>query len=316
MKILNEKQCEKIMELAVSRTADYIKENNISGITEGISGGIDSAIVAVITLKVIEKLKQDGYDASYKFVFLDCESEPNDYKKAKVFASEFKFEMDYLDLTGWYKSSPLLDLIPEGHKREKISRANIKCRLRMISLYNFASLNNHIYLDTDDYSEELMGFWTKHGDEGDVKIIQHLTKTEMYDLGEFLGVPETILKSDPGDGLNVTKGSLAKDQLGLDYIYIEYIMNRFVEEGFDYNGSSDQLENEKYKKLIMKVSEEINQSEDKIVKILNQSLKTAFKRKYGDNVCHILPNRKELSLSEFGTKEFGKVYLGALLGGK
>lgn len=313
MKILTKKDCQTFLDLAVRRTAEYIERNNLKGFSTGISGGIDSTIVAVIGLRAIEYLKTKKYLAGYDYMYLDCDSDPFDYKRAQALAKAFKFKLRTVDLNNWYKSSPLLKTIPSGHARTKIAQANIKCRLRMISLYHSTQLNGYVYLDTDDLPEEWMGFWTKHGDEGDIKIIQHVTKTELYDIGEYLGIPEIILSSKPGDGLKVTPGSLAEHQLGLSYLYIEYIMSRFIGQGFDYNGSFDQLPRPLYQKLMNEVAKEIKRTQAEVLYILSQSLKTAYKRKFGDNVCHLLPSRKEFGFSEVGTSEFNKKYLSAIL---
>ena len=312
MKLLTEKDCENFVNLAVERTAEYLRENNLKGITLGISGGIDSAIVSVIGLKAVEKLKEEGLVLTVDYVFLDCDSDPVDLERAKEHAKVFGYKLRYLDLSDWYAASPLLKSIPEDHPRANIARGNIKCRLRMISLYHSAQLNSGICLDTDDLSEEYMGFWTKHGDEGDVKIVQQVTKTELYDIGEYLGVPEIILKSKPGDGLKVSEGNVASDQLGLEYIYIEYIMNRMLMEGFDPNGTFDQLDDVKIKKTTMDIAEKTEKSENSIEKVLKQSLKTAFKRKYGDPVKHLLPSREEFGFLKFDSSEFAERQLAAI----
>jgi NAD+ synthase len=309
MKILNKKQCEKFISLAIDRTADYISKNNLKGVSLGISGGIDSAIVGIIGLRAIEKLKKAGYECDYDYMYLDCDSDSFDFERATALAHKFDFKLRTMDLTNWYKLSPLHNDIPKDHPRAKRAEGNIKCRLRMISIYNSAQILGGIYLDTDDLSEELMGFWTKHGDEGDVKIIQHVTKTELYDLGEYLGVPEIILSSKPGDGLKVTKANTAEDQLGLDYLFIEYIMSRAVGVGFDYNGSLKQLDEFKIKTLVERLAEDLKKSKEQVYKILKQSLATAYKRKYGDNVVHLLPSRVEFGFLEFGSDEFNNRWL-------
>ncbi|PIV09308.1 NAD(+) synthase [Candidatus Roizmanbacteria bacterium CG02_land_8_20_14_3_00_36_15] len=309
MKILNKSQCKKFVNLAVDKLGKYIKKNNLKGITTGISGGIDSALVAIIGKKSIDRLNNHGYRSSFKYYYLDCQSEEEDLKKAKSLAKKFAFKLEILDLNRWYLNSPLLESIPKNHPKEKIAQGNIKARIRMISLYQTALLNNYIYLDSDDLSEKWMGFWTRHGDEGDVKIIQEVTKTEVYDLGEYLGAPEPILSADPGDGLNVTKESYAHDQLGLKYIYIEYIIGRFISEGFDYNGSFSQLYTEKCQNLIKSISVEIKKPKSTIKKIINQALKTAYKRKYGDYAVNLLPDRKEFGFFEVGRQEYNQKYL-------
>lgn len=311
MKILDNRQCEKFLKLAVTRTAKYLQEYHLKGMTLGISGGIDSSVVAVIGLKTLSKLKKAGFKLGYEYLFLDCDSDSSDYQRAQALAKKFAFKLKSINLADWYQTSPLLKIIPSTHPKKKIAEANIKCRLRMISLYNSTQLHDYLCLDTDDLSEKLMGFWTRHGDEGDLKIIQELTKTEVYDLGEFLKIPEVILNSHPGDGLGVTPRNLAKEQLGLDYLFIEYIISRFSSRGFNYNGPLIQLKKKKYQALITEVTQEIKKPRAKILKVLNQALKTAYKRKYGESVATLV-SRFDLKLPEIGTKLFNKKYLAAI----
>jgi NAD+ synthetase len=243
---------------------------------------------------------------------MDADSASGDYEKALDLADDLDFNIEYIDLTEWYQSSPLINLIPPGHPREKIARGNIKCRLRMITHYHLSQLFSGVYLDTDDLSEEYMGFWTKHGDEGDVKVIQHLTKDEVYDLGEYLGVSQSILSAPPGDGLKVTASSAASDQLGMSYTHTDYIMSRFTLAGFDLNGKMSQLDTLAADDLIPELARETGQPEEKVEKVIRQALRTAYKRRYGDNVLHLLPSRTELGLPDFGTDEFNQTYLAAI----
>lgn len=309
MKILTESQASRTAALAVIRLADFLQTNQLKAVVLGISGGIDSAVVAVLGLEAVDLLASRGYPVSVRYVFLDADSALGDFGKATDLAIKFDFKLGYLDLTKWYETSPLIGLIPEGHGREKVARGNIKCRLRMISLYHLAQLEGGVYLDTDDLSEEYMGFWTKHGDEGDVKIIQHLTKDEVYDLGEYLGIPESILSAPPGDGLKVTPTSAAEDQLGLPYLMTDYIMSRFVYSGFDHNGSLELMGDPLVNVLINDLATELDRPRAKIEAVIVQALRTAYKRKYGDNVLHLLPSRAELGLPSFGTREFNELYL-------
>lgn len=313
MNILTTNQAKKIKGTVVKRLANYIKDNNIKSIVLGISGGIDSSVVAILGLLTRQELKRKGYRLDYHYLFLDCDSDKFDLKKATVLANKFKFKLDRIGLTKWYESSPLLGKIPKDHAKSRIAKGNIKCRLRMISLYHFAQLENGIYLDTDDLSEEFMGFWTKHGDEGDVKIIQHFTKEETYDLGEYLGIPKEILNSPPGDGLGVTLANHASDQLGMDYLATDYIISRFIQNDFDINGSFNQLKVPIFIKLINLVAEETKQSPKSVTLVLSQALRTGFKRKYGDNVAHLLPDRREFGLPNIGTDKFNSLYHHAII---
>ncbi|HSV94802.1 MAG TPA: NAD(+) synthase [Spirochaetia bacterium] len=312
MKILTELQAALIIRQATRRLAEYIKNAKLETIILGVSGGIDSAVVGAIGLKTQKWLMEEGYPLKINYSFLDVHSNPQDLVKAMDLASTLGFNLQFFDLSSWYDSSPLLQLIPPDHPRAKIAQGNIKCRLRMIALYHFAQLYNGIYIDTDDLSEYFMGFWTRHGDEGDVKIIQELTKAEVYDLGEFMNIPYSVLSSKPGDGLGVSVNNLATDQLGLPYMEIDYIISRFLQNGFDSNGQMLQLSKGKYINLMTEVSEEIDRSQQEVHSVLKQCLRTAFKRKYGENVSILLPLRLEMDLPVIGSDEFNELYLNAI----
>ena len=309
MKLLTIKQAENFVNLAVERLYIYIESNHLDSAVIGVSGGIDSAVMATILRRTDHKLNEDKYEFRGLYYFIDIDSELTDLDKAKELSEMLKLQLKEIDLTDWFSKSPLTtDDRLKYHPRARYALGNIKCRLRMITLYNEAQLHNGIVLDTDDFSEELMGFWTLHGDVGDVKIIQQLTKTEVYDLGEYLGLPKSILSSDPGDGLKVTDTSKAQDQLGLPYIQIEYIMSRFVEAGFDYNGGLYQLDEPKCQKLIKDVANILKTDADKITAVIKQSLRTSFKRKSGNCGIIFLPDRQEFGLPTFGTSEFSQRY--------
>jgi len=309
MKLLTIKQAERFVSLAVERLYIYIQSNHLDSAVLGVSGGIDSAVVASILRKTDRLLNQNGYEFKGLYYFIDIESDPQDLVRAKDLSKFLKVQLNEINLAGWYSQSPLVtDDRFKFHTRTRYAKGNIKCRLRMIALYNEAQLHNGIVLDTDDFSEELMGFWTLHGDVGDVKLIQNLTKTEVYDIGEYLKLPKSILESEPGDGLNVTKTGSAQDQLGLPYFQIEYIMSRFVESGFDYNKSFDQLDEPKCKNLIQEISGIIRKDSKLIISVIKQSLKTSFKRKSSGFGINLIPNRREIDLPPFGSIYFSGRY--------
>lgn len=312
MKILNEAQCSRITELAVTRLEQYVKDNGIKCLVMGISGGIDSTVVAAIALKAIERLNEQGHKTNYHFSYVDIESDEKDQDKAEQLAERFGFVLKKYDYTDWYRSNPFMLDISSDHPRARVAKGNIKCRLRMIHLMNVAQLNGGIYLDTDDLSEWFMGFYTRHGDEGDVKIIQNITKDETYDLAEYFNAPNIVLHGEPGDGLGVTKNNAATDQLMLIYLKTDYIVSKYINAGLDPNGSMQLLETKVCSNLILELSKELKVG-DKIIKgVINQMLKTSFKRKYGENVSVLLPSRTEMGLPEIGSTDFNNLYRKAI----
>ena len=311
MKILTPKRAKKITGMAANELAKYLKRDGLRTIVLGISGGLDSAVMAAIGLDAIDQLKKEGYDCDYLYTFIDIESNPDDLRKARVLANELGFVLIEKDQTGWYQHYPNRIIGPQTHA-ERVHNANIKCRLRMIFLYSQAGDSKGIVLDTDDLSEHFMGFWTLHGDVGDVKVIQLLTKEEVRDLGEYLGITKLILDSAPGDGLGVTATNKASDQLGLDYLKIDYVMSRLIQKGFDINGAMSQLETESFLALFDQIADEISEPVEKILHVVRQSLRTSSKRKYGENVAVLLPKRTDLGLPNPGTDTFNRIYLKAI----
>jgi len=312
LEVLNVEECEKFTKIAVDRLAGYVKANGLRSLVMGISGGVDSAVVAAVALRAVEKLRQEGYEVGYKFVFLDADSDIDDLVKAKALADKFGFVLEYMDLTDHCNSSPLMATTAPDHPDYRVARGNVRCRARMIALRHFAKLTGGIYVDTDDLSEELMGFWTIYGDEGDVAVAQQVTKTEMYDLASFYGVPEVILDALPGDGLKVTEGNVASDQLGLPYLEIEYVMTRFIGRGFDHKGSWDQLDESRWGRLVVEVASTIGESEESVRGVLEQALRTAWKRLRSNPVMGLCPEREEFGFPELGTPEFNARCLKAI----
>lgn len=175
------KDPEKLFEHLVNCVENYLLDNGLSSMVLGISGGIDSTLVALICNSVVKKnprLKLFG-------VSMPTRTNQND-------------EIDSADLVGQslctvYEVRPIQAIfdnfinkmtVPE--EQSKLANGNIKARLRMIYLYNVAGLNNGIVMSTGNLTETLTGFWTLHGDEGDLGPIETLYKHEVYELCEWL----------------------------------------------------------------------------------------------------------------------------------
>ena len=312
MKILNYRQARKIEDMAVTDLAKYIKTAGLKTIVLGISGGLDSAVMAILGLKTINKLQKEGYQCAHIYDFIGVESHSDDLKKARVLSHEFGFDLSEYDYTEWYRQSPIRLNSHTDQWKIRVANGNLKCRIRMLHLYDRAQLFGGIVLDTDDFSELLMGFWTRHGDEGDVKIIQYLTKDEVRDLGEYLGISKLILEAAPGDGLGVTDTNMAKDQLKMDYLKTDYIVSHLSQSGLNYNGDISLLQTQRCLRIIKEIAEEISESVENVTHVVKQALNTAFKRKYGDNVAILLSSRTKLGLPELGTPIFNKLYLEAI----
>jgi NAD+ synthase len=103
--------------------------------------------------------------------------------------------------------------------------ANSRARLRMTTLYQIAAANSGIVVGTGNKVEDFgVGFYTKYGDGGvDISPIADCTKTQVWELGKYLGILKEIIEADPTDGL-WKDGRNDKDQLGMTYEELEKVM--------------------------------------------------------------------------------------------
>ena len=206
---------------------DYIKSwilnycksmpKNPDSLIVGISGGIDSSVTSaicaltgkktiVLSMPIKQIKKQHNLSIKHK-----------DWLKKK-----FKNVEDHLIN---------LDLLFESFKNSLSNfnsdhgMANSKARLRMVTLYQVAAANNGIVVGTGNKVEDFgVGFYTKYGDGGvDISPIADCTKTQIWEMGEHLGIDKEIIKADPTDGL-WDDGRPDVSQLGMSYQDLEKAM--------------------------------------------------------------------------------------------
>ena len=117
--------------------------------------------------------------------------------------------------------------MPESNNEasNQLALANSRARLRMTSLYYLAGIHGYLVAGTGNKVEDFgVGFYTKYGDGGvDISPIADLMKSDVYKLGDYLGVPESILKAAPTDGL-FGDTRTDEDQLGASYDELEWAM--------------------------------------------------------------------------------------------
>ncbi len=202
----------------------YLKKHDINSLVLGISGGIDSGLVAALVKPVCDEF---NIPLIGRFISIVSNKE-DEVERARWIGQFFCTEYEFVDLTKEYDVLKGIDsyekLSTEDERTNAIRMGNIKARLRMIYLYNIASANRGMVLSTDNYTELLLGFWTLHGDVGDYGPIQSLWKTEVYEMTKYIADRETMEKAAPlyalidavaTDGLGITKSDL--DQILPDW---------------------------------------------------------------------------------------------------
>jgi NAD+ synthetase len=174
------KDYSKIFDKIIKETKDYIINNNLKSMILGISGGIDSTVVAAICYEVSERTGIPLIGRSLPTMYNKFEETSTADLVGKAFCN------DYKDTPITYAYEAFLDLLDDTEEHTALSRGNIQARLRMIYLYNLASIHKGLVMDTDNLTENNLGYFTIHGDVGDFNPIGGLWKTEVFKLAEYL----------------------------------------------------------------------------------------------------------------------------------
>lgn len=185
----------------------------------GLSGGIDSAVVAGLARK--------AFGENVLGVLMPCHSDPQDAMDARKVAEALDIPITEIDLSETYDI--FLRNFPEKEKlSSSLALANIKPRLRMITLYALAQEKDFLVCGTGNKIELAVGYFTKHGDSGvDLLPLGDLLKGEVRNLAEYLGVPREIIVKPPSAGL--WQGQTDEKEMGVTYGELDnYFLERKV----------------------------------------------------------------------------------------
>lgn len=248
----------KVFDILVAKTKEYLISNNLKAMILGISGGIDSTVCAAICHEVSKQTgipligrslpTTNNKTSEVSTADLVGKAFCNDYKTYSIDRFYHQFMIDIVhketgsvkciqnELTGRYT----IDLEDCLKFQTPIANGNIQARLRMICLYNLASIYKGIVIDTDNLTEHNLGYWTVHGDVGDFNPIGGLWKTEVFKLAEYLIIRyninrendkclavESSFKLKPTAGLGITNNDL--EELGAEsYEQVDAILQEIL----------------------------------------------------------------------------------------
>jgi NAD+ synthase len=209
---------DKIIDYIVNWLKDYCDNAGMNGFVAGVSGGIDSAVTSTLCAKTgknVTVLNMPIYQAEDQVT--------RAMKHITWLKNQFaNVNSRTVNLTDPFKS---LEQTFPGDIQDELTMANTRARVRMLTLYAFASHHKMLVAGTGNKVEDFgVGFFTKYGDGAvDLSPIADLMKSEVYEVGRALGIIEEIMKAKPTDGLWKDNRS-DEDQIGASYDELEWAM--------------------------------------------------------------------------------------------
>lgn len=198
-----EREAERISAWLVER----VRAASASGFVVGLSGGVDSALVAALASRAVP-----GRVWAYA---LPCRSAEADVRDAALVARHLALPFATIDLAP-VEDAFLAALEPAAGPAGRVARGNLRARLRMAALNHLAAERRALVLGTGNASELYVGYFTKWGDGGvDLLPIGHLVKREVRLLARTLGLPAAIVERTPTAGL--WEGQTDEGELGFRY---------------------------------------------------------------------------------------------------
>lgn len=291
--------CEEVYNKIVQDLVDYINKYSLESLVLGISGGIDSTVCAAICRDSCDKTnipligrslpirnKEDEFDVSKLVGETFCDDFKVYRLERSYHAALFHVCMDAGDANAanYYYTDELEDM----PSRTPIANGNLQARCRMMYLYDIASRHKGIVIDTDNLTENNLGFFTIHGDQGDYKPIIGLWKTEVYELAEWIRDYYAMMSDGkdidainalnksmaltPTDGLGISNSDL--EQIGAkSYEDVDDILQSYLEAQCTGSLYVDRVLEDTCRNLYDKYSKEV------VSKIIDRYNKSSFKRR-------------------------------------
>jgi NAD+ synthase len=207
--------------------SEYIEKTGHAGVVLGLSGGVDSAVGAVLVRK---ELGKDNAEC----IFMPDEATPEeDYDHVRLLAETYDLNLRTQDI------GPIVSAF-EAHCPDSpdiLALANVKARVRMILLYQCANMGRRLVCGTSNKSELMVGYFTKYGDGGvDIMPLADLYKTQIWTLARYLKMPAPVVDKPPSARL--FEGQTDEKELEMTYATLDVVLSG-IEQKFSDNAIAD-----------------------------------------------------------------------------
>ena len=201
---------------------DYLETTHQKQYVLGLSGGVDSSLVAAITKAAVGKDK-------LTCIMMPIDSHPDDLNDAIDLANQL--DLNYLVIDGSKSFHETLKRFEElGIELDRGAQANLKVRIRMTILYAYAQKAGGLVIGTDNKDERYTGYFTKYGDGGvDLLPIVHLVKSEVVEACKIYGISDRLAERTPSAGL--FEGQTDEKEMGVTYKDLDkYLLGGDIDE--------------------------------------------------------------------------------------
>ncbi|MFB6236550.1 MAG: NAD+ synthase [Halopenitus sp.] len=215
-----------VIEAGVARDAvveflrTYLSKSGADGYVLGISGGLDSAVAATLAVEAVGPSRVTG------IVMPGEPSDPENMADARKLCAALDIDHYEIDI------APLVedfsDAIP--HDLDTVALGNVRARTRMVLWYADANAEDRLVLGADNRAEVLLGYFTKHGDNGvDVSALGDLYKTEVASLAQYIDLSSRFIEKTPTAGL--WEGQTDEGEIGVRYAVVDDVLRHVVDRG-------------------------------------------------------------------------------------
>lgn len=258
---------ETVADVLVQFVKDGVRSSGFERVLLGLSGGVDSAVVAAIAARALGPQNVLGVLMPHR------QSSAASARDAQAVANTLGIRQETVDIT------PIVDgFISTAGDTDRVRLGNVMARARMVVLYDRSARDGALVLGTSNKTELMLGYGTLHGDLASaLNPVGDLYKTYIWQLAEYVKLPESVVRKAPSADL--WEGQTDEGELGFAYLDVDRLLHQMVDE----RRTDDELEASGFQRtFVEKVRERIRRSQFKrrppiIAKLSHRTVNVDFR---------------------------------------